>query len=462
MAFDIKKTNFLLPKNWRLVRLGDIAKVNPEVINREYKKEIIRYIDISSVSSHKFDKPKVIQFNKAPSRARRKLRDNDFIISTVRPNLKQYVFLDKVEDNWICSTGFCVVRADNENLAWYLYALITSDIFTSYLTKVADGAAYPAFNPIEIENAIIPMPTDFVIEKIANNIKCFNNKIHLNHQINQTLEQMAQAIFKSWFVDFDPVKAKMDALAQGADKKTATISAMATISGQSQDELASLKANRPNDYQRLYDIADAFPSEMVDGVPLGWDYSPIADKSILTIIKPSIDKFDGEKEYIATANVSQNNIVGNLEKITYKKRPSRANMQPIIGSIWFAKMVGEHKAIMIDKDDDFLLGNTVLSTGFLGIMPNKNLNSFLYCYINSEKFLQDKYSLATGAVQVALNNTNFSSIELLIPNDDLLQYFENATSVFFAKIASNNRENIALSKIRDGLLPKLLSGEVEL
>lgn len=359
---------------------------------------------------------------------------------------------------WVTDNAIIVNNNSKiDNLFWYFY------LKTLNLNNHCVGSGQPLLNQSILKSIQISVEKDENSrKKIGDFLSIFDDKIHLNHQINQTLEQIAQAIFKSWFVDFDPVKAKMDALAQGADKKTATISAMATISGQSQDELASLKANRPNDYQRLYDIADAFPSEMVDGVPLGWEYLPIADKSILTIIKPSIDKFNGEKEYIATANVSQNNIVGNLEKITYKKRPSRANMQPIIGSIWFAKMVGEHKAIMIDKDDDFLLGNTVLSTGFLGIMPNKNLNSFLYCYINSEKFLQDKYSLATGAVQVALNNTNFSSIELLIPNDDLLQYFENATSVFFAKIASNNRENIALSKIRDGLLPKLLSGEVEL
>lgn len=289
-----------------------------------------------------------------------------------------------------------------------------------------------------------------------------DNKIHLNHQINHILEQMAQLIFKSWFVSFDPVWAKVEALAAGVDENGAIRSAMATISGKTQAELDDFKDTHPDDYQRLYDAAQAFPCEMVDGVPLGWNILPIADKSILQIIKPKINKFDGEKSYIATANVSQNNIVGNLESITYTKRPSRANMQPVVGSIWFAKMVGEHKAIMVDEDDDFILTNTVLSTGFLGVLPKENLNSFLYCYINSERFLQDKYNLATGAVQVALNNTNFSSIEMLIPNESVLVHFENTVAGFFKRIAKNNRENIVLSLVRDNLLPKLLSGEIEL
>ncbi len=442
--------------------LLSIASLNPKITLK--KGTVAPFIEMASIAvNQKFVKH--IQLKKFSSGS--KFQNGDILFARITPCLENGktakisgLMPDVVAHG---STEFIVIRAkrfEDRDFLYYLARLSEFRDFAKSRMRGTTGRQRVEANDLaEFE---FDFPDENSRKKIGNFLSIFDDKIHLNHQINQTLEQMVQAIFKSWFVDFDPVKAKMDALAQGADNKTATISAMATISGQSQDELASLKANRPNDYQRLYDIADAFPSEMVDGVPLGWEYLPIADKSILTIIKPSIDKFDGEKEYIATANVSQNNIVGNLEKITYKKRPSRANMQPIIGSIWFAKMVGEHKAIMIDKDDDFLLGNTVLSTGFLGIMPNKNLNSFLYCYINSEKFLQDKYSLATGAVQVALNNTNFSSIELLIPNDDLLQYFENATSVFFAKIASNNRENIALSKIRDGLLPKLLSGEIEL
>lgn len=331
-----------------------------------------------------------------------------------------------------------------------------------YLKSIAGGSATPILNKSDFSNIEIQLPSLESQNKIADFLSTLGDKIHLNHQINHTLEQMAQLIFKSWFVSFDPVWAKVEALAAGVDENGAIRSAMATISGKTQAELDDFKDTHPDDYQRLYDAAQAFPCEMVDGVPLGWNILPIADKSILQIIKPKINKFDGEKSYIATANVSQNNIVGNLESIIYTKRPSRANMQPVVGSIWFAKMVGEHKAIMVDEDDDFILTNTVLSTGFLGVLPKENLNSFLYCYINSERFLQDKYNLATGAVQVALNNTNFSSIEMLIPNESVLVHFENTVAGFFKRIAKNNRENIVLSLVRDNLLPKLLSGEIEL
>lgn len=268
MAFNILEYNFNYPENWQLVRLGDIAQINPETIGKNTDLKFIKYIDISSVSSHSFEKPKEIAISDAPSRAKRKLKDNDFIISTVRPNLKQYAFLNKVEHNWICSTGFCVVRANNENLSWYLYSLVSSEIFTDYLTRIADGGAYPAFNPKEIEDAIIPLPDEDSIIKIASFTKNINEKIHLNQQTNQTLEHIAAAIFKSWFVDFDPVRAKAAALSEGKSEHEANLTAMSVICGKDTSEL------NDTEYKALWEIADAFPSEFGDeGLPIGWKFN---------------------------------------------------------------------------------------------------------------------------------------------------------------------------------------------
>lgn len=293
-------------------------------------------------------------------------------------------------------------------------------------------------------------------EQVVDILESVNKKIFLNYQMNDSLEQIAQAIFKSWFIDFDPVKAKIEG---GIEQ------AMAVISGKNATELHRLQTENPTAYRELHQLANAFPDEMVEvegfgQVPRGWEVKSIADKQILEIIKPKIYPFDGEKEYIATANVSKNSIVGELEIITYDERPTRANMQPIVDSIWFAKMVGEHKAILIDKDDKQLLDNTILSTGFLGLKPNKNKKCFVYCYINSPYFEQAKNQLATGAVQIALNNTSFGKIEIVLPNEDVLSYFEEKISFIFSMISQNQRENQNLAKIRDLLLPKLLSGEV--
>ena len=314
---------------------------------------------------------------------------------------------------------------------------------------------------------VFPALTDLKKQnKVVNILENLDKKITLNTQTNQTLEQIAQGIFKHWFIDFAPVHAKANALARGETIEQAELAAMACLSGKTAEKITALKTQDPTTYHQLQQTAAAFPSEFVESemglVPKGWEVCSITDKRVCSIIKPKIHHFSGEKDYIATANVSQNTIVGELEKITFDNRPSRANMQPIVDSIWFAKMVGEHKAIMIDENDEFLLKNTILSTGFLGIKPQQYKKCFLYCFINSENFTLLKNSLATGAVQIALNNTSFSSMNIILPSDNVLEYFENKVSTLFSKIAINHRENKSLAETRDLLLPKLLNGEIEL
>ena len=262
MAFDIRETTFKLPENWKLVRLGDIAKVNEKSLTKKSQPDFIRYIDISSVSTGAFDTPKLLKKDETPSRAKRILRSNDVIISTVRPNLKQFSFIEEAQENLIASTGFCVISSNNSKLAWYLYSLITSDLFTEYLVKIADGGAYPAFNPKEIEDAIIPLPDKDNLEFISDTSRFFHKKIQLNTQINQTLEQIAQALFKSWFVDFDPVHAKVQALSDGLSLEQAELAAMQAISGKTPEELTSLSQAQPDRYAELAETAKAFPCEM--------------------------------------------------------------------------------------------------------------------------------------------------------------------------------------------------------
>lgn len=346
----------------------------------------------------------------------------------------------------------------------FLYYFLKNNI--NELKQKTHGSVFDTITRATFDQIYISYPNILEQKKISDILGNLDQKIELNTQTNQTLEQIAQGIFKHWFIDFAPVHAKANALASGASPEQAELATMASLSGKTLAEITALQHTAPEAYQQLQQTAQAFPSEFVESemglVPKGWEVYSITDKRVCSIIKPKIHHFSGEKDYIATANVSQNTIVGELEKITFDNRPSRANMQPIVDSIWFAKMVGEHKAIMIDENDEFLLKNTILSTGFLGIKPQQYKKCFLYCFINSENFTLLKNSLATGAVQIALNNTSFSSMNIILPSDNVLEYFENKVSTLFSKIATNHRENKSLAETRDLLLPKLLNGEIEL
>lgn len=435
-----------------IYKFSDIAELKSEKINVNTL-SVEQYITTDNMLPNLGGVGKV---EKLPNTKRcNSFKKGDILFSNIRTYFRK-VWLAEFDGG--CSADVLIIKSKNERILLndYLYLIICSNDFIAYTVASSNGSKMPRGSKAAIFQYEFSLPDIEEQRKIVKFFFALKDKISINNKTNQTLEQIAQAIFKSWFIDFDPVKAKIEG---GIEQ------AMAVISGKNATELHRLQTENPTAYRELHQLANAFPDEMVEvegfgQVPRGWEVKSIADKQILEIIKPKIYPFDGEKEYIATANVSKNSIVGELEIITYDERPTRANMQPIVDSIWFAKMVGEHKAILIDKDDKQLLDNTILSTGFLGLKPNKNKKCFVYCYINSPYFEQAKNQLATGAVQIALNNTSFGKIEIVLPNEEVLSYFEEKISSIFSMISQNQRENQNLAKIRDLLLPKLLSGEV--
>jgi type I restriction enzyme S subunit len=129
------------------------------------------------------------------------------LIATVRPNLEHYAFVRKARQNTVASTGFAVVTAKNVDPR-FLYYYLTTKPFTAYLTQIADShtSTYPAFNPDVIETADLLLPPPSEQRAIAAILGTLDDKIELNRQMNETLEAMARAFFKSWFVDFEPFR----------------------------------------------------------------------------------------------------------------------------------------------------------------------------------------------------------------------------------------------------------------
>lgn len=455
MAFDIRETAFKLPENWKLVRLGDIAKVNEKSLTKKSQPDFIRYIDISSVSTGAFDTPKLLKKDEIPSRAKRILRNNDFIISTVRPNLKQFSFIEEAQENLIASTGFCVISSNNSKLAWYLYSLITSDLFTEYLVKIADGGAYPAFNPKEIEDAIIPLPDKDNLEFISDTSRFFHKKIQLNTQINQTLEQIAQALFKSWFVDFDPVRAKIQALSDGMSLEQAELAAMQAISGKTPEELTALSQTQPERYAELAETAKAFPCEMVevDGVevPKGWELSTIGD---------CYDVVMGQSPKGETYNENKQGMLFYQGRAEFGWRfptPRLFTTDP--------KRIAEQNSILMSVrapvgDINIALEKCCIGRGLAALQHKSKSLSFGLYQIQSIKPELDLFN-GEGTVFGSINQANLKNIQIINPEEKFIQLFEKNLSSCDSKIMNNEIENNALKEIRDLLLPRLLSGKIE-
>ena len=457
MAFDIRETAFKLPENWKLVRLGDIAKVNEKSLTKKSQPDFIRYIDISSVSTGAFDTPKLLKKDEIPSRAKRILRNNDFIISTVRPNLKQFSFIEEAQENLIASTGFCVISSNNSKLAWYLYSLITSDLFTEYLVKIADGGAYPAFNPKEIEDAIIPLPDKDNLEFISDTSRFFHKKIQLNTQINQTLEQIAQALFKSWFVDFDPVRAKVQALSDGLSLEQAELAAMQAISGKTPEELTALSQTQPDRYAELVETAKAFPCEMVevDGVevPKGWNlkaldeianyqnglalqkFRPEDDEPFLPVVKIAQLRqgyADGEEK--AKASIKPECIIDNGDVIF-------SWSGSLLVDIWCG-------------------GKAALNQHLFKVTSKRYPKWFYYFYTKYHLAEFQRIAYDKAVTMGHIKREHLSAAKCIVPNDELLanKTLEN----ILEKIIFDRLENFNLQDTRDLLLPRLLNGEIQL
>ncbi|MBS1775525.1 MAG: restriction endonuclease subunit S [Bacteroidetes bacterium] len=209
----------------------------------------------------------------------------------------------------------------------------------------------------------------------------------------------------------------------------------------------------------LEKITDVFYTQLINTLDNeNWEEISILDFPTLSLIKPGISNFVGEKIYLATADIQERTIVNHKNQITYNQRPSRANMQPIRNSIWFAKMKDSPKFLLIDSFTKQIVEDYILSTGFYGLKIENGLY-FIWKFINSNEFSNQKSSNISGSVMEALNNEGLKGIILNIPPNDLILDFESKVEPYYNKISSNNSQIQSLNKMLNSLLPKLMSQE---
>ena len=171
----------------------------------------------------------------------------------------------------------------------YLMAWLSSEVGQNKLKQRASGSTVQGIKQAELLKIEIDVPPLRTQKIIANNEAYISKKINLNKKLNQTLEQIAQAIFKSWFVDFEPVKAKISALAAGGSEEDALFAAMQAISDKDNAQLTQLQTDNPEHYNQLRTTAKLFPSAMQDSelgeIPEGWSCLPASEIYEITIGK---------------------------------------------------------------------------------------------------------------------------------------------------------------------------------
>lgn len=303
-----------------------------------------------------------------------------------------------------------------------------------------------------IKQILVPVPELDVQNQIVENLLNVDNKIALNRQTNQTLEHMAQALFKSWFVDFDPVID--NALAAGNDIPEALLK-RAEMRKQAQ-QLPNFKSV-PDDIRELF--PDEFehshePSVGVEGwVPRGWTTGTLSSLARFTS-----DRIDGSgltlENYISTDNMLANK--GGVSKASklpeVKTTPAFkpgdiliSNIRPYFQKIWFATFSG-------GRSNDVL--------GFEAI--DEQCSEYLLNLLYQNTFFDYMMTTSKGSKMPRGDKTAIMDWAVAIPPKVIQRFFSKYVENYYQVIPVRTKESEILSKLRDTLLPKLISGEIAL
>lgn len=339
----------------------------------------------------------------------------------------------------------------------FLLFLMQSDFVQNQLEARATGSTVKGIKQSELRKIILPIPPIVEQKCIGKILSDLDDKIHLNNQINQTLESIAQAIFKSWFIDFDPVRAKITAKQEGKDTELA---AMCAISGKSEPEL---KQMAEDDLAELQETASLFPDELVESelgeVPRGWfktDLSILADLNVQSWTKKNCPE---KVTYVDLSNTKWG-VIQQTEEFIFEKAPSRARRvlkigDTIVGTVRPAN--GSYAFIQRE--------NLTGSTGFAVLSPkHKNYAEFIYIVATDKENIKRLAHLADGGAYPAVSYDTVLNTPCILPienKDGVLNLFHKNVKEFYLLSASKFEENNILASIRDTLLPKLLSGELD-
>jgi type I restriction enzyme S subunit len=299
----------------------------------------------------------------------------------------------------------------------------------------------------DIRSLPIPIAPQTERDAIVETASALENKINLNHQINQTLEQMAQAIFKSWFVNFEPVKAKIAALKAGGSDEDALLAAMQAISGKGETELTRLQAEQPEQYAELRATAELFPSAMQDSelgeIPEGWSVPSFED---ITVAKQG--KYLAKDKMSPTISPDSNVPVwGGNGILGYTK--SCSYPAPVI----LMTCRGSNCGLIRHTESEAWVSNNAFACS-----PRIGSVWFLLTYFNASSF----DDCISGSAQPQITYSALRSKRLAIPiHEETCKRYSALIQAMFDQIIHLRNEALSLENLRDALLPKLLTGELK-
>ena len=396
---------------WQEQILDGFIDINIKSISSKKDLRNINYYDISSIGTGTKGNPKYYEIDEIPSRAKRIIEDNDVIIATVRPINRSFYYCKNTKYNDVVSTGFAVLSVKKDKMdSRFLYYIISSKKFTSYLVSQEQGATYPAITPEVIKKAKIKLPPPQTQQKIASLLSNYDKLIENNNKRIKLLESMAEELYKEWFIRL-----------------------------------------RFPGYESV---------EIKDGVPDGWEKSIISSfGKIVTGKTPSTknsDNFGGDIPFIKTPDFKQGiYLIDNEETLTKKGADSQKSQYIPKNSICVSCIgtVGEIGISIKISQSNQQINSIVLN--------DETYLEYLYLTIKYTKPLLEMFA-SSGATMGNLSKSKFSNMKIVKPNFTLVEKYHLLVEPSFNEIKILQQKNQTLKQTRDLLLPRLMSGKLNI
>lgn len=395
---------------WEEKRLGELIDINPETLLVSKYRGNIEYIDIASVSKGILTGYTTYDITEAPSRARRVIKNNDIVFSTVRPNLRAYYYVKKSPENAVCSTGFAVLRAKAGVNSRFIYSLITGKNFVDYLSLVAKGSAYPAVDTNDFKKAKVYIPDSPTQNRIADILSTYDDLIEANNRRIELLEQAAQELYKEWFVRF-----------------------------------------RFPEHEKV---------KFENGLPEGWKrdkiqtYYNTCSGGTPSRSKPEYFE-NGLYPWVKTGEIKDCVIIDTEEYIT-KEAVDNSSAKILPAKPVAMAMYGVNIGLLAYFD-----GEMTCNQACCVFSDKRNFSSRHYLYQYLKSIREYLLLISFGAAQQNLSQDLIKKIKITMPVDDIVMLFEKQVDEIYDNIRILLMKNKNLATQRDLLLPRLMSGKLE-
>ena len=333
----------------------------------------------------------------------------------------------------------------------YVRYVLSGHYFQSYLKAFATGTTIQNVSLKSMREFSFPLPPIKEQKAIAHILGSLDDKIELNRLMNETLEAMAQALFKSWFVDFVPV----------IDNALAAGNAIPDELLEHAEQRKGIEKKDDTDIQSLFPGEFEFTEEM-GWIPKGWEVKESGDLFDVRDGTHDSPKKSDEGKYLITSRHITSGVIDYpnaylISQDDFHEVNKRSLVESYDILITMIGTVGVSMLVLQDEID-FAIKNV----GLFKTSNNKSYAVFFYLYLNSNYMTQFLDSRLAGTTQKYLTLKVLRALPVVTPDNKTLSHFVNNMSPIFKKIHSNHEQIGTLSKLRDTLLPKLMSGELRI